>query len=61
MFLEISLNKKNIEILYLLSRLKEPVHINYKKACCYEARMHVNNDIFVKNIFNPFHDIDVFL
>ena len=36
------LKSGNIETLYILSALKEPVQIYYKKACSYEASMNIN-------------------
>ena len=47
-----------------LSSLKEPVKVHCKKACpvmeqTYEYQH--SGDIFVKNIFKPFHDTGLFL
>ena len=42
---EVPLNQlklENIEILYILSELKEHEYINCKKACCYGASMNIN-------------------
>ena len=37
------LKSGNIETLYILSALKEPVQIYYKKACSYGTSMNINN------------------
>ena len=37
-----SFESENIETLYLLSELKEPVQIEYKRACCYGTSMNIN-------------------
>ena len=47
----------NIETLYLLSALKEPVQINYKNHALLwnkDGYQH-SADIFIKNIFNPIY------
>ena len=36
------LKSGNIETLYILSALKEPVQIYYKKGCSYETSMNIN-------------------
>ena len=60
------LKSENIETLYLLSALKEPVQID-----CWTIRTHAlflnkheyqySADIFVKNIFKPFHGTGLFI
>ena len=53
------LKSENTDILY---RLKEPVQIVCKKACSVKEQAWIQHfDIFVKNIFNPFHGTGVFL
>ena len=57
------LKSENIEILYLLWALKELVQMDYKKACCVMEKHECQHsvEIFVKNIFNPFHGTGIFL
>ena len=49
------LKSDNIETLYLLSALKRPVQNDYKIACFVMEEAWTSAGIFVKNIFNPFH------
>ena len=56
-------NSENIEILYLLSALKEPVQIDCKKNALLWNKHEYQHSavIFVKNIFNSFPDTVLFL
>ena len=49
------LKSDNTETLYLLSALKGPVQNDYEIACFVMEEAWTSAGIFVKNIFNPFH------
>ena len=46
-----------------MSALKEPVQIDYKKACSVWKKQQYQHsaDIFVEKVFNPFHGTSLFL
>ena len=53
------LKSENIKTLYLLSALKEPMQTDYRWNK--HERDQYSSDIFVKNVFNPFHGTGLFL
>ena len=64
-FLEINLIQKTLKIYnwYPLSALKEPAEIDHKKTSSImeQAWKSTTADIFIKNIFNPFHGTGLFI
>ena len=56
------LKSENVETLYLLSALKEPVQMDCKKACSVMEQTIISTFCWlIKNIFNPFHGTGLFL
>ena len=54
-FLEIDLNQKTLKFYTSWEHWKSQCRSTIRKHAVMEQAMNVNTDIFVKNIFNPFH------